>query len=61
MPRFRIEDKERDVEEIIEAQDAEDALMRYINSLGYASLQEAADLLGLSEEWGANISIEEIE
>jgi hypothetical protein len=61
MPRFRIEDRERNVSEVVEAQDAEDALMRYIAGLGYTSLEEAADLLGLGEQWGANISIEEIE
>jgi hypothetical protein len=61
MPRFRIYDKERDVEDVVVAQDVEDALLQYVNNLGYTSLKQAADLLGLDEDWGANISVEEIQ
>jgi hypothetical protein len=61
MPRFRIYDKERDVEDVVVAQDVEDALLQYVNNLGYKSLKQAADLLGLDEHWGASISVEEIQ
>jgi hypothetical protein len=61
MPAFRIYDRERDTESVIVAQDAEDALLQYVNSLGYSSLQHAADRLGLSEHWGSNISVEQVQ
>lgn len=60
MPRFRIYDAERDIEDVIVAQDAEDALLRYVKGLGFANLKQAADVLDLSEHWGSNISIEQI-
>jgi hypothetical protein len=61
MPTFRIYDKERDTESLLVAQDAEDALLQFVKELGYSSLRQAADRLGLSEHRGSNISVEEIE